>query len=55
MGYSTDLRVRVVEAYQRGVGAPEQLAELFAVSRRTVYYWLARKVSVQWVGNSERT
>lgn len=43
MAYSKDLRTRVVEAYERNVGGPTKLAELYQVSRGTVYNWLGLK------------
>lgn len=40
--YSMDLRVRVVEAYQRGEGTYKELAERFGVSYQSVGNWCRR-------------
>lgn len=41
-GYSIDLRERVVAYIEQG-GSKIAATEIFQVSRRTIYYWLARK------------
>lgn len=43
MAYSTDLRVRVVAAYEEGDGTIDQIAERFSVAPRTVDNWLRLK------------
>lgn len=41
--YSTDLRERVVRAYEKGDGSIRQLARRYEVSKNTVQAWLERK------------
>lgn len=41
--YSTDLRERVVRAYEKGDGSIRQLAQRYEVSKNTVQAWLDRK------------
>ena len=43
--YSTDLRERVVRAYEKGEGSIRQLARRYEVSKNTVQAWLNRKRS----------
>jgi transposase len=43
--YSTDLRERVVRAYEKGDGSIRQLALRYEVSKNTVQAWLDRKRS----------
>lgn len=43
--YSTDLRERVVRAYEKGDGSIRQLARRYEVSKNTVQAWLDRKRS----------
>jgi transposase len=43
--YSTDLRERVVRAYEKGDGSIRQLARRYEVSKNTVQAWLERKRS----------
>jgi len=38
--YGTDLRTRVIDAYQRGEGSVRELAELFELAPRTIQSWL---------------
>jgi transposase len=42
MAYSMDLRYRVVEAYERGEGSMQQLAERFRVNVSSVFDWIVR-------------
>lgn len=46
--YSTDLRQRIVRAYENGVGTLDEIADIFSVARRTV----ARYVKLQRAGAS---
>lgn len=43
--YSTDLRERVVRAYEKGDGSIRQLASRYEVSKNTIQAWLDRKRS----------
>ena len=43
MAYSMDLRVRVVEAYENGVGTQAELGQLFKLGIETVRRWIRRK------------
>lgn len=43
--YSTDLRERVVRAYEKGDGSIRQLARRYQISKNTVQAWLERKRS----------
>lgn len=43
--YSTDLRERVVRAYEKGDGSIRQLARRYEVSKNTVQAWLELKRS----------
>ena len=40
--YSTDLRIRLIRAYERGDGTYEQVAKRFGVGVATVSRWLRR-------------
>jgi transposase len=40
--YSVDLRRRVVDAYERGEGTLQEVAELFELGRATVDRWVSR-------------
>jgi transposase len=48
--YSIDLRIRVIEAYNRKEGSIRGLAKRFAVHWRTVANWLRRFAQEQSVG-----
>ena len=45
MAYSTDLREKIVRAYDEGLGSQRAIAELFGVSRSFVEKLLARRRS----------
>lgn len=45
MAYSTDLREKIVRAYDEGLGSQRKIAEMFGVSRSFVEKLLARRRS----------
>jgi transposase len=49
-GYAIDLRIRVIEAYNRKEGSIRQLAKRFSVHWRTVANWVKRFKEEQTVG-----
>ena len=51
--YSKDLRVRVIDAVDRGVARPE-VAERFQVSLRTIKRWLRRRRELGTLAASPR-
>jgi transposase-like protein len=49
--YSTDLRERVVPAYEKGDGSIRQLARRYEVSKNTVQAWLDHKQGAKPIGD----
>lgn len=51
---TVDLRVRVIEEYLQGESVAV-LAEVYEVSRKTIYKWLARHEAEGWAGLEDRS